>query len=252
MGTVTVTAKRLLHEGVRDSGRRSTVQLPAEFARVQSPDQTTTPLAFLFGKGEVALKLYLTLVMMTRKPPHELFKTRPDHYFAELLGYEELDDADPLPGPGTRRIKRAMKQLSEANWIVRTARPGRRPAITVAHYPESRKPPWITLPLELWSRGWINVMSARAVFVYTCLRLVLAGKTDDHGADITPWDRERMAIKDDTWQRGVQELMALELLRTDTARVVTDRWSTDLRLRKVYYLNNAFLRETDSPTTPVH
>lgn len=251
MGSVTVTAKKLLGEAVKDSGRQSTVQLPEAFARLHGTEEKTTPLATMFSLGEVSMKLYLTLVMLTRKPPHNLFNMRPYHYFAEMLGYEELDDANPQPGPGTRRIKRAMTQLSDADWIVRTAQPGRGSAITVKHLPETRKPPWITLRLEVWSRGWINVMSARALFAYTCLRLVLAGKPDDQGAHITPWHRERMAIKDDTWQRGIKELETLKLVRTDTDRVVTDRWSSDLRLRKVYYLNNTYLQETDSPAIPV-
>lgn len=256
MGSVTVTAKKLLDDAVKKSGRRSTVQLAEEFARIQKPGDTSTDLSNLFAMGEASMKLYLTLLMLTRKPPHELFRLRPDHYWAELLGYEELNDADPIPGKGTRRIKRAMAALEKTgpegtSWISRTTQRGRGAQISVVHPPAPTRAPWITIPLELWSRGWINVMSARALFVYLCLRLVLAGRPDDQGAQASSWDRERFAIKEDTWQRGINELEALKLVRSEIARVAVDRWSTDLRKRKVYYLDNAFLRDNDSPLTPV-
>jgi hypothetical protein len=253
-GSVTVTAKRLLEEAVKKSGRRSSVQLPEEFARIQKPGETSTYLSELYSQGEVPMKLYLTLVMLTRTPPHELFRVVPDHYWAELLGYEELNEADPIPGSGTRRIKRAMATLEKMGgdgWIERTRVRGRGWKITVIHPAEPKQAPWIGIPIELWSRGWINVMSARALFVYLCLELVLAGKDDDQGAHISAWDRERFAIKDDTWQRGVKELEALKLVQTDMKRVAVDRWSTDLRERKVYYLNKTYLKGNESPLQPV-
>lgn len=254
-GRVTVTAKQLLEEAVKKSGRRTTVQLPEEFARVKTPGQSSTDLSRLFAKGEPAMKLYLTLVMLTRKEPHDLFRIVPDHYWAELFGYEELNEADPIPGSGTRRIKRAMGVLQSSDGegsplISRTPVAGRGAQITVTHPAEVVRAPWITIPLELWSRGWINVMSARALFAYLCLRLVLAGKPGSEGAHISSWDRSRFAIKEDTWQRAIKELEALNLVRSEVARVAVDRWSTDLKLRKVYYLNNTYLSETDSPTEP--
>lgn len=256
-GSVTVTAKGLLADAVKKSGRRGTVQLAEEFARIQTADQTSTGLSELYALGEVPMKLYLTLVMLTRKSPHELFRLVPDHYWAELLGYEELNDADPIPGAGTRRIKRALATLGTAgpngaSLVTRTAVRGRGAKITVPIHPAlPSRAPWITIPLELWSRGWLNVSSARALFVYLCLRLVLAGKADDVGAHVSTWDRDRFAIKEDTWQRGVKELEILGLVRTDTARVAVDRWTTDLRQRKVYYLNNQFLIDNDSPLGPM-
>ncbi len=247
MGSVTPTAMRLLEDAVKKSGRRSTVQLPEEFARTPGRTDADPMLADLFRRGELQLKLYLTLVMLTRKgPPHELFRMRPDHYFSEMLGYDELDDADPVPGPGTRRVRRAMAQLHSGGYIVRTAQRGRSPNIEVVHPPGSTTAaPYITLPLELWSQGWIIVLSARALFVYTCLRLMLAGKPDDQGAHVTTWDRRRMHVKDDTWQRGVKELELKNLVRTDKRRVVVDRWTTDLSLQKVYFLNNDYLKNNE-------
>lgn len=252
MGLVTVTSKGLLEKAVKQSGRRSTVQLPAEFARIQDPGQATTPLSRLFSQGEVAFKVYLTLVMLTRKEPHGLHRITPDHYWAELLGYEELNPADPIAGAGTRRVKRAMKVLEKGGapdgngWITRTPERGRGFKFTVVHLPEPKQAPYITIPLEFWSRGWINVMSARALYVYLCLRLVLGGKEDGVGAHVSVSDRKEFLVKDDTWQRGMKELEVLGLARSETTRAVEDRWSSDLRERKVYYLNSDYLKSTNS------
>lgn len=252
MGSVTVTAKSLLEQAVKKSGRRSTVQLPEEFVRIQQASEKSTPLSTLFLQGEVALKVYLTLVLLTRKPPHELYKVVPDHYWAELLGYEELNDADPIAGAGTRRVRRAMKALEKGGpdgkgWIARTAERGRGFKIAVVHLPEPNRAPWITIPLEFWSRGWINVLSARALYVYLCVRLVLAGKPDNEGAHVSASDRKKFAVKDDTWQRGMKELETFGLARSEITRVAEDRWATDLRERKVYYLNSDYLKNNDSP-----
>ena len=258
MGAFTVTAKRLLTEAVTASGRRATVQLAGEYARKQAPSQLSTDLSRLFALGEVSMKLYLTLVMLTRQHPHELYRPRTDHYWAEMLGYEELDDRRPEPGAGTRRIKRAFARLGEAgpngaSMVTRTPEPGYGARITVPIHPplppKQRRGPYITIPLELWSRGWINVLSARALFVYLCLRLVLAGKPEAEGAHVSSWDREKFCIKDDTWERGFRELELLGLATGQVEdEVPVDRWSTDrLRNRKVYYLNRTFLETTDAP-----
>lgn len=252
-GAVTVTAKRLLKQAVKDSGRRSNVQLAEEYARIQTADQTSTALSELYALGEVPMKLYLTLVMLTRAEPHELHRVRPDHYWAELLGYEELNEADPVPGAGTRRIKRAFATLATAgpngtSLVTRTTVPGRGAKITVPiHPPLPKTLPYITIPLELWSKGWLNVMSARALFVYLCLRLVLAGRPDQEGEQVSTWERDRFAIKQDTWQRGAKELERLGLVRTETAQVAVNRWNTDLRPRKVYHLNSQFLANESPP-----
>jgi hypothetical protein len=251
-GSVTVTAKRLLEEAVKKSGRRSSLQLGEPFVRIQTPIETKTQLAYLYEQGEVAMKLYLTLLMLTRVPPHEMYRIVPDHYWAEMLGYEELNEADPIPGNGTRRVKRAMATLAKPNgWIMRTRVPGRGYKITVIHPAEPKRAPWIGLPLEFWSHGWINVMSARALFAFLLLQLVCAGKDDDHGAHVSSYDRQRFTIKDDTWQRGIKELEALGLVRSEMGDVAVDRWSTDLRERKVYYLLNSVLKNNDSPLMPV-
>jgi hypothetical protein len=64
-------------------------------------------------------------------------------------------------------------------------------------------------------------------------------------------DRKDFAINDDTWQRGMKELEKLKLARSETGKITTNRWSSDLRTRKIYYLNTGYLRDNDSPLEPV-
>jgi hypothetical protein len=256
MGTVTVTAKRLLADVVRDSGRHSTVQIPESFARVTQADQTSTPLSRLFQRGEVPLKLYLTLLLLTRKPPHALFRSFTDAYWANLFGFEERSEANPYPGAGTRRVKRALAALErdappDGPLIQRKIERGRGLVLTVIPPPGPLRAPYITLPLELWSRGWINVMSARALYVYVVLRLMFVSKDANESVHVSVWERQRFAIGDDTWQRGVAELERLGLIRSATAVAPADTWSTDRRPRKVLYLNHEYLQHNDSPIMPV-
>lgn len=254
MGEVTVTAKRLLVDVVRDSGRRSTVQIPESFARVASADQDSTPLSRLFVKGEVALKLYLTLLLLTRKPPHDVFRQIADPYWANLLGLEERSEANPAPGAGTRRVKRALATL-ERGWdpdgplISRRVERARGPVLQAVHPPGPLTAPYITLPLELWSRGWINVLSARALFVYVCLRLLFVSKPEGTSLHVSVWERQRFAMSDDSWQRGVAELERLGLVSSSIERVAADGWSHDRRPRKVVLLNERYLIENSSPPT---
>jgi hypothetical protein len=245
---LSATAQRLLHEAVQHSGRHTSVQFHGDFARTAAPRDEQPWLADLFHRGEVPFKLYLTLVMLTRKgPPHELYRDRPNYYFAEMLGYEDLEHEDTRPGAGTRRITRAITVLHKAGYVVRTQDPGGWPHLVVNHQRESApRAPYITLPLELWSNGWVNVLSARALIVYITLRLVLAGKPDDEGAYVSPWERGRFHIKDDTWQRGLRELERHGLVTTMTGVRRADRWTHDRRKRTLHYLNNDRL-ELDRP-----
>lgn len=256
MGAVTVTAKRLLADVVRDSGRRSTVQIPETFARIGDPAETSTMLSRLFLHGEVTLKLYLTLLLLTRKPPHELFRPIADPFWANLFGFEERSESRPAPGAGTRRVKRALRAL-ERGWepdgplILRRVERGRGPILQVVPPPGAVVVPYITLPLELWSRGWINVMSARALYVYVCLRLMFVSKSAGDPVHVSKWERERFAMSDDTWQRGVAELERLGLIGSSTEVVAADSWSHDRRPRKVLFCDDASLTDNNSPTKPL-
>ena len=108
-----------------------------------------------------------------------------------------------VPGSAGQSVWR----LPRPRQRVASSRGGHRPVAVPSHPPQPAHAPWITIPAELWSKGWINVMSARAVLVY--LFLVLAGRREEEGAHTPQWDRERFAIKEDTWAARSQRARAI-------------------------------------------
>lgn len=239
----------LLRKAVTASGRRSTVQLAEEFARTPArprpgiSNEEQPQLTILLKMGEVPLRLYLTLVMLTKAPtaegqPHELHRIYPPSQFAEMLGYENLDERpDAKPGAGTRRIERALKSLAAQRFIILTKESRQHHAkISVIHPAGgTHTPPYITLPIELWSHGWITELSARALAVYVTLRLVTVGKEPGEGQHVPPYERDRIGLSNDTWQRGTRELTALGILEISPG-VVENRGIREHH-RFVYYLN---------------
>lgn len=83
--------------------------------------------------------------------------------------------------------------------------------------------------------------------MYVCLRLMSVGKRNVNGTFVSTWDRDCMHVKDDTWQRGLKEIRSHDIVRTEMGRVTTDRWTTDLKPRIVYILNNEVLINNSAP-----
>lgn len=108
----------LLATLVSESGRRSTVQLAGSFAYQEG---ARPKLKELVGMGSVALKLYLTLVMATRREPHALYRGTSAARFARTLGFDDGELDDPRSA-GTRRVQRAIHALHGKSFIVRTPR----------------------------------------------------------------------------------------------------------------------------------
>jgi hypothetical protein len=246
----------LLKGAVNESKRRSTVQLAEEFARTTNttPAGAVPPLTDLLWMGEVPLRLYLTLVMMTAKaaeqgaarPLHR--ETAPSH-FAEMLGYDNLADGVNPPGAGTRRVQRAMEALRDKGFIELRKEPGHYPWIAVVHPGDGGDltPPYITIPIEIWKNGWITALSARAFTVYIALRLVTIGKKQGQGQHLPPYERDKFQLSPDTWQRGTKELAAKGLLEVSPGIVETRGLRS--RHRNVYYMNLDRVRQ-ERPTDP--
>lgn len=233
----------LLQVFVAESARLSTVQLPGVFA---SREDCDPPLAQLVRLGEPALKLYLTLVLATRTPPHELYRGTSASRFARMLGYDEAERDEPASS-GTRRIQRALSSLDAAKskFISRTRRPGRVDLLTVNHFIEGLKrpyaPPYVTLPLSLWSHGWINVLSTPGLVVYVALRHACVGD-ESHPFHVLTYRRRQYGFSDETWRRGTQELVALGILRV-TKGTPDDR-DAKRRQRSIFHLNSHVLNST--------
>lgn len=233
-----------LKRATSESGRRATVQIGGSFARAE--DYTKhAHLPVLFKMGEVPLKLYLTWVMMTLAGKHELYRDSTAEAMALLLG---LDSPENSPAKGTRRVQRATAALADAHYISLTPRPKRLPLIRVWH-PPNPHPPYITLPLELWSNGWLNVLPAPALAIYTALRLASAGD-ESRPFHIRPYDRDLYGIGDDTWTRGTAQLKRYGLLSVDFA--TPDDMGVIKRRRNVYQLHTELIKDTrpGAPASP--
>lgn len=244
----------LLRLAVNESKRKSTVQLAEEFARTtkETPAGAEPALIRLFRMGEVALRLYLTLVMMTAKADDQT-AVRPLHretaasHFAEMFGYDDMGDGQFPPGPGTRRVERALKKLDAEGFIKLTRDPGHHPKIAVVH-PQQHHPPYITLPIQLWSNSWITALSAPGLAVYVALRLVTVGKKQGEGRHVPPYEQARFGFSPDSWQRGTKNLTEQGLLEVRPGIVETRGLRS--RHRNVYHLN--FDRVLESkPSDPI-
>lgn len=226
-------AKRLMAAAVTRSKRSSSVQLPIAFARV--PDGQT-PLKHIQqdGRGEgLRLRLFLLMVMMATAAPHRL---RP--YVAPAFA-KTLDLADPEK-EGARRVNQSQRWLAQYNYISRdtTQRPM---VVTILNCDRSGTPwsgasgkRWITVPLELWTNGWILELSGRGLALYIVLRELTGGKAA--GASVPGRRRKEYGLSYETWKRGCDELEELGLLQVERERVSDDEdWGLQVH-RNVYRL----------------
>lgn len=224
------TARKLLRKLPRQFGRRAAVQFGKAFVlggdeivnadgKPLSMPNGGTPISTLVG-NEVAFKAYLTLVLMTKTPPHELFRSRVFAELAEILGFEVLEPPEYRPGPGTRRVRRAMNQLHELDLIQMTVERSEF-SVKVAHMPEPETAPFISLPAQLWSNGWILMFKPPALAVYICLRFI--GARNSHPVALDFLDRGRTGLSDDTIARGVRQLRELGIL-DQRPGVIEDRY----------------------------
>lgn len=169
----------LLRAAVEKSKRKTQVPFGKPFLR--TTEQDTPPLARLIqgGRGgEVRLKLYLTITMMATGHPHDLKRPPSPHRWANLLA---------LHGPtASRRVSSNLRWLHTNKFIELTPRRGHLPLITLLDSaggggpyirPIAQGLRYISLPLELWSQGWILELSATALALLMVIRDVQQGKS---------------------------------------------------------------------------
>ncbi|WP_404352319.1 hypothetical protein LG324_05250 [Phycicoccus jejuensis] len=197
----------VLRSAVERSKRHSTVQLPIDFVR--DPSEGDTPLHQIGsdGRGQgLRLKLYLSMVMLATKEPRQL-RPYPASAYATMLSIP-----DPA-GQGARRVNQAQRWLRDAGFIQRVENGTHPPHVTILPLPELGDwgGRWITLPLDLWSNGWIHVMSGRALSIYVVLRELTGGRPDGSAADGRR--KRQYCLSDETWARGAKDLQEIGLLR---------------------------------------
>ena len=218
---------------IRDgAGRRTSAPVRKWFVR--SLDGKTPMLSTLYsgpGKGGrsgfVSIKVLLSLLWKTSKPPFETIMTAPA--LAELL-----DLPDPR-GNGARRVRDALRALTAANLIRVVPRPGTSPLIQLMNetgngeeyslpstsYTLSQltKPPkesvtdpnlYFQLPAELWTEGFFQTLKGPGLVMLLILLAEQANKRPVwfSGREFT----DRYQISPSTRTKGTQELVDLGLL----------------------------------------
>lgn len=199
-------------------------------------------MARLVSYGPATLKLYLTLVMMTKTPPHDLYRPTSSNRLAKILGYaREGKNVDSA----TRKMNRALRNLQNEELITVTPRTLRVPAIRVEHIPSDRKR-YITLPLELWKNGWINVLSNVELATYVALRLNASGK-EDSPAHVRGYERLEYGFSSEFWRRGAHELTERGIV--DTSMDAPDDPEIVNRRRTIYTLRSHTIMESKPNST---
>lgn len=202
---MTQDALDVLRNAVDRSRRNSTVQLPIDFVR--DPMEAPTPLKRIAsdGRGQgLRLRLYLSMTMLATAEPRHL-RPYPAAAYAMMLA---LPDPE---GQGARRVNQAQRWLRDEGFIQRVEN-GTHPAhITLLPIPARGDwgGRWITLPITLWSNGWIQVLSGRALTLYVVLRELTGGRPKGDTADGRR--KRQYGLSDETWARGSEELVNLGL-----------------------------------------
>lgn len=177
--------------------------------------------------GYISIKVLLTIIWKTSKPPFETVMTAPA--IAELL-----DLPDPT-GNGARRVRDALKQLADANLIRLAHRPGTSPIIHLLNetgygndytlpsssYVQGRiKRPnqdpvtdpnlYFQLPAELWTEGFMQKLKGPGLVMLLILLAEQANKKPVWFSGEEFSDRYR--ISPSTRTKGTQELLDLDML----------------------------------------
>lgn len=232
-----------MKNAVARSGRKTKVQLPRAFVRLEGARPLLGQLLRGGQGGGVRLRLYLTLVMQTAAAPRST-RARTGASYAALLGLE------PMTGP--RRVSEAFRWLESRSLISRERRPSRTPEVTML-YPDgsggewTRTPsPFIGVPLDFFGKGWILRLSPAAIACYLCLIDMIGGRSDPDGAFMDGFQKRQYDLSDDTWTRGTAELVDVGILRVRELMVGDDEH--DRRRRRLYKLLD--LSAVAGPTWP--
>jgi hypothetical protein len=232
-----------LGKAVDRSGRTSSIRLPQGFARDRINEKGDPPLAKLLrGGGELRIKVLLTVLMMATRAPHETRVSSSD--LASMLNLSNPETA------GARRVSKAFSDLEGDGLVRRDRKPGYVPSTLVLDL-STGEPDWndrnlppgyITLPSDLWRRGWIITLSGRALALLIVLRELTNGRKTAKGTYVDPIRKRQYGFSDDTWTKATKELRDAGLL--DVEESVTS-FRGEPRRRNLYTLHIDVIRQFD-------
>jgi hypothetical protein len=250
--------------------KRRSAQIRRSFISRDDPVEPPLARALRGGRGgEVRIKLYLTLLWFGGgNQPYDV--TFPARAMAELLDLE-----DPA-GRGARRITGAIRWL-EAHRLLLVERvrgePSRLTLLDESGQGRAYRPPgevcrelsdtgaaegwedteeaWYfnryeQLPPEFWGNGWIATLSASGVAILLVLMVLDTENNGKQGFWISPKRaKQRFALSEDTWTRGIKELERYGLIVVRPKQVSEDfGWK---RRRNTFGLDRSRLKNLPVP-----
>jgi hypothetical protein len=210
-------ARELLGRAAARS-QRSNVAYAPEFIRTMNYT-ADAPITFPLlsqliqgGRGgEVRLKLYLLLTMIATQRPFDIRNPPTPLTMARTLALPQAT--------GSRRINGNLNWLEYHKLIKRTKRPGLTAAIQLLDLNGNEKPmpdprssrPYVTIPIEFWSEGWLLALSPTAIAVLFAVIERLGGQKIP--MYMTRPRHQSYNLSHDTWTRGRKELEKHYLLK---------------------------------------
>lgn len=216
---------------------------------VRGDKEHRPPLAALAGMkgrggGRIALKLYLSLLLLSAAEPHR--SDLDALTWAQVLG---LPDSETN---GAVRVRRALKTLETLKLITIRRRRGQSHDVVLLHesgsgraysLPRGQSPNdrYFSLPSSLWTKGLINEMSTAALAMLLILIEEARNSTEPEWWSPRVF-AERFHISPDTRTKGTKELRNLGLILETSERLPTHPGPgaalTSKRRRKSYTLLN--------------
>lgn len=205
------------------------------FVAAREPFENTPPMADLLHggrSGQVRLKLYLSVLWRTAKEPFEV--SSPARVWAELLGLP-----DP-GGNGERRIRQAMRDLSDRRLLkvrsrggqpsvlqpLNEAGEGKRYSLPSTAYQKQKsadpghlwRHEYFKIPSALWTGGYLPRLSGPGL----AMLLVLLSQQRQHLPQV--WivrstADQQFGLSERTRNKGLDELRTLDLISTEMASI---------------------------------
>lgn len=214
----------------RKSKRRSGVPVRKIFLRVEDLEGThsESSLRVLQGAGReggaVSVKLYLSILLLATKEPHEV-KGITNEAWARILGLE-----DPA-GKGKRRIGSAIKKLEKHGLIKKS----RNNSIILCHESGGSRPYtrpigvknkstfkdyYFQIDLRFWKYGYIQAISSAALTTYLIILAESKNGANDVWFTSTNF-QERYKFSANIRTNGSKELRDLGLIKIKAAPLDT-------------------------------
>lgn len=227
--------------------KRATVPIRTAFVvspRAETPPPMTELLRGGRG-GEVKLKLLLSMIWVAAAEPFDV--TLPARVWAELIG---LPDAET---GGAARVSAAVRRLVKDGYVASDARPGMPSRLMLqeetgtgnpyshpgSHWDKTStsrpqdRPTYLQLPKELWTKGWLSLLSGPATAMLLALIEQTRGRKYE-GIWFSPSVADRRyGLTEVTRKKGLTLLRDLGLI-TVSRRSVARNTLGPTRFRNTY------------------